>query len=154
MNKRNILQAFTTLNQVICTWRSWKWFYNRCQENSKLNAFISGRVWTCKALYANCNRSTVRAKMTVKRHIKRGKSDSTVMLLARFGCSWLRERVSIMPLTKSIKYVTQGLKTHRLSLPRYWARGLNRWVGFSSLQFFNSAAVREFALSCKVVTRF
>src|SRR6218665_2339564 len=60
-------------------------------------------------------------------------------------------------------YVTQGLKTRRLLLPRAKnrplapfrprARGLNR-EGFSSLQFFNSAGVREFSISCKVVTRF
>jgi len=37
--------------------------------------------------------------------------------------------------------VMQGLKTCRLSLPRYWARGPNRREGFSSLQFFNSAVV-------------
>jgi len=51
-------------------------------------------------------------------------------------------------------YVTQGLKTRRLSLPRFWARGPNRRQRFSSLQFFNSAGVREFAVSCKVLTRF
>jgi len=50
-------------------------------------------------------------------------------------------------------YVTQGPKT-RLSLPRYWARGPTRRQRFSSLQFFNSAGVHEFAISCKVVTRF
>ena len=48
-------------------------------------------------------------------------------------------------------YVTQ---TRRLSLPRYWARGLNRGQEFPSLQFFNSAGVREFAISCKVVAWF
>jgi len=43
-------------------------------------------------------------------------------------------------------FVTQGLKTRHLSLPRYWARGPNRREGFSSLQFFNSAGVPEFVL--------
>jgi len=32
--------------------------------------------------------------------------------------------------------------------------GQNRKDGFSSLQFFNSAGVHEFAIPCKVVTRF
>jgi len=46
-------------------------------------------------------------------------------------------------------------QTRRLSLPRYWARDPNRRDGFSSLQFFNSpGGVCEFAITCKVVTRF
>jgi len=51
-------------------------------------------------------------------------------------------------------YVTQGLKNRRLLLPSYWARDPNKRKGFSSLQFFNSPGVREFAITCKVVTRF
>jgi len=51
-------------------------------------------------------------------------------------------------------YVTQGLKTRCLLLSRYLARGPNRKEGFLSLQFFDSASVREFAINCKVVTRF
>jgi len=53
-----------------------------------------------------------------------------------------------------ISAVMPGLETRRLSLPRYWARGPNRREGFSSLQFFNSAGVREFVINSKVVTRF
>jgi len=45
-----------------------------------------------------------------------------------------------------LKFVTQGPKTRSLSLPRYWVRGRNRRERFSSLQFFNSAGVHEFAL--------
>jgi len=60
----------------------------------------------------------------------------------------------------------QGLKTRRLSLPKYLgsdkrqARLLLSYVfphmreGFLRFQFFNSAGVREFAKTCKVVTRF
>ena len=40
----------------------------------------------------------------------------------------------------------QELKARRLSLARYRARGPNRRGGFSSLQFLNSAGVREFAM--------
>jgi len=46
-------------------------------------------------------------------------------------------------------YVTHGLKTLRLSLPSYWARGQHEIEGFSSLQFFNSPGVREFIISWK-----
>jgi len=45
------------------------------------------------------------------------------------------------------------LKTRRLSLPIHQARGQNRREGFSGVQFFNSAGVHEFAITCKVVTR-
>jgi len=38
------------------------------------------------------------------------------------------------------------------SVASYRARGLNKREVFSSFQFFNSADVREFAISCKVVT--
>ena len=55
---------------------------------------------------------------------------------------------------KAGQYVRQGLKTHRLSLPRYWARDPNRREGFSSLQFFNSPGPCEFAITCKVAARF
>jgi len=48
----------------------------------------------------------------------------------------------------AVSNVTQGLKTGRLLLLRYWARGPNRREGFSSLQFFNSAGVCEFAICC------
>ena len=48
----------------------------------------------------------------------------------------------------------QGLKTRHLLLPRFRARGANRREGFSSLQFFNSAGVCEFAISYKVITQF
>ena len=50
--------------------------------------------------------------------------------------------------------VLQWLNTHCLLLSRYWARGPNRAEGFLSFQFFNSAGVREFAISCKVVNWF
>ena len=62
-------------------------------------------------------------------------------------------RIVFFCLKMSGRYVTQGLKTRRLSLPRYWARGQNRREGFSSLQFFNSTGVRKFAISCKVVAQ-
>src|SRR6218665_3151358 len=47
-----------------------------------------------------------------------------------------------------------GAQNPSLLLPRYKARGPSRIESFSNLQFFNSAGVREFAISCKPVIRF
>ena len=50
---------------------------------------------------------------------------------------------------KEDQIVMQGLKTYRLSLLDIEVH--KRGEGFSSLQFFNSAGVHEFAISCKVI---
>jgi len=45
-------------------------------------------------------------------------------------------------------------QTRELTLPRYCTRSQNMRDRFLILQLFNSAGVCEFAIICKVVTRF
>src|SRR6218665_3118294 len=58
----------------------------------------------------------------------------------------IKHTISIINDIYKIRYkiMMSGLKTHRLSLPRYCARGRSRQDGFSILQFFKSV------ICCKV----
>ena len=70
-----------------------------------------------------------------------------------FGPGGINLLVPRTALGGTESHVTPALKTCRLSLPRYCARGRNRQYRFSILQFFTSAVACEFVIIC-IITQF